>query len=271
MILEGLYKRIELLLQKSAGGEFTTAIGYAQYHQKRIETIDIPMDITAKKVAAIPSWRAAKIALSTFWSGLLCPPSKEASRVIEAFLKADQIYDKLTEEERDGLTSILDKLAVEDSFGDSLLRKIFVEDRDAFMASKLRELSRDYDNVVVVIGEGHVSGVIKALPTRVQISEAAHRVQYLLTDPPNPYIGQVMIGSVIVSVITALFATVNLHKIAKKRLPLGRFYVPASLLAWGVYRVQSGREAKEWVESKIKKEILGESTKNMKQRVAAIE
>lgn len=43
------------------------------------------------------------------------------------------------------------------------LKKTIVDQRDSFMASKIRELGLTYMNMICIVGEGHINGIVNAI------------------------------------------------------------------------------------------------------------
>lgn len=44
------------------------------------------------------------------------------------------------------------------------LKRSIVDQRDQYMAARLKEICIKYENIVCIVGEGHINGIIRALP-----------------------------------------------------------------------------------------------------------
>ena len=44
-----------------------------------------------------------------------------------------------------------------------ILKKVLIDERNNYMANRIRELSKKYENIVAIVGDGHIEGMKKIL------------------------------------------------------------------------------------------------------------
>ena len=44
-----------------------------------------------------------------------------------------------------------------------ILKKVLIDERNTYMANRIRELSKKYENIVAIVGDGHIEGMKKIL------------------------------------------------------------------------------------------------------------
>ncbi len=141
-VLSFLQRRLGEEVGVKPGEEMLTAISVAKEEQSHVALIDRDIKITMSRALG-------KMGLF------------EKFRVIkEMFLTFTVSGDEL-EEEIDKLKSDDNLFDVLESFKDISpnLYETLVIERDAFMAKRILELSRIYENIVVVVGAGHKKGI----------------------------------------------------------------------------------------------------------------
>lgn len=127
-----------------AGEEMITTIDYAQSHQLPLAFIDMNAQRLFSKMFKKMTLRE-KIRL--FFSGFA------------GFF----VSKKRVEKEIDRLEDNLDKYMEEVSKKFPTIKKVLVDERNMYMVEQLASANRQYENVIAVVGDGHISGITKLL------------------------------------------------------------------------------------------------------------
>ena len=146
------------------GAEMRTAVHVAEENKLPLLLIDRDIAITLKRTYRnIPWWQ--RISLFT---GLLA-----------SLITTEQVTEEEIEHLKDGdiLESALSQFAEENKN----LFKPLIEERDEFMVAKLRSdlEGKTYQNVLIVVGAGHVNGMTRRLK---QESPSAEQVTHLISE-----------------------------------------------------------------------------------------
>ncbi|MBW6462052.1 MAG: TraB/GumN family protein [DPANN group archaeon] len=163
MKLPIVQKIIMLLLQKMQetlsketgilpGQEMLDAVRHAKKADSRVALIDQRIDITINKLMRAMGLKEKVKLISYMVLGLL---GIGASKVIPAKEGID--LNKIPESEFIDMAMVY----MESSFPS--IYKVLVEDRNWFMAHNLMKLSAEFENIVVVVGAGHVKGMRELL------------------------------------------------------------------------------------------------------------
>ncbi|MEW5761250.1 MAG: TraB/GumN family protein [Candidatus Thermoplasmatota archaeon] len=147
-----IYRLLALFQQKIAekygakvGGEMLSAVETARKINAEVAFIDMDASAVLKKLLESMSLvEKIKFIFASFFS---------------LFVKEEKVEKEIKRFEEDEEGYIRE-------FGEQFptVMNILVDERDEYMSSRLIELSKKYENIVAVIGDGHVGGVSKRLP-----------------------------------------------------------------------------------------------------------
>lgn len=143
------------LFQKWVARKYSTDVG-----REMIAAVDSARELGAD-VAFIDM--DASVVFQRFWAGM---SFKERVKMVFALISSFFVRKKSVEREIRRFEE--DNEAYLDAFGEEFpsIRKVLIDDRDAHMARAIQELSQTHENLVAVIGDGHVEGVRKLLADR---------------------------------------------------------------------------------------------------------
>jgi len=144
LMLSSYQRRLGLQLGVTPGSELLEAAKAAEDQGIPIELCDRDVRITLRRAwAAVPWWRKA-VLLATIGASAFDTPelSEEELRRIR---------------QRDVLSELMREL------GEAMpaLKRVLIDERDSFLAERIRRVTGD--RVVAVVGAGHVEGMLKAL------------------------------------------------------------------------------------------------------------
>ena len=141
--LKLLYK-VERFIAKKLGEEIgvdmISAYNVAKELHMEVSLIDIPISITIRRLASIPTIEKLKLLIETFLMPFT-PISKSSS--IESFLSEDTVL------------SLVKKFKKRYP----MLYKILVEDRDRYLFNRILELEHTYGNVIAFVGAMHAINI----------------------------------------------------------------------------------------------------------------
>ena len=144
LTLSSYQRRLGLQLGVTPGSELLEAARAAEELQIPIELCDRDVRITLRRAWAAVSWWRKAMLLTTIAASAFDTPelSEEELRRIR---------------QRDVLSELMREL------GDAMpaLKKVLIDERDAFLAEKIRRVSGN--RIVAVVGAGHVEGMLAAL------------------------------------------------------------------------------------------------------------
>ena len=144
LTLSSYQRRLGLQLGVTPGSELLEAARAAEELQIPIELCDRDVRITLRRAWAAVSWWRKAMLLATIAASAFDTPelSEEELRRIR---------------QRDVLSELMREL------GDAMpaLKKVLIDERDAFLAEKIRRVSGN--RIVAVVGAGHVEGMLAAL------------------------------------------------------------------------------------------------------------
>jgi len=136
----------------TAGEEMITAINYAGSHQLPVEFIDMNAQVLFTKMLR----------------------SMKFSEKIKLFLTGIGgffISKGRVEKELDKFEDDLDKYIAEIGEKFPTIKKILIDDRNEFMAQRLVDASQRFENVLALVGDGHISGITKLLKDKDAVFE----------------------------------------------------------------------------------------------------
>lgn len=140
-------KIIATKFETEPGTEMIAAIEVARELNAKIEYIDIDAVTVAERIWREMSFVERAKLISGLFFGIFLT-RKNVEKHINEFMTAE--------------TEIID------AFGREFptLKKILIEDRNDYMAWRISLVSKEYTNIVCVVGEGHIDGISKKLSSR---------------------------------------------------------------------------------------------------------
>lgn len=146
-----MYRAMSILQKKIAddfgvqvGSEMLTAIETAKELGAGVAFIDLPADVTFKKMMGAMSIKEKIYFVAGMVAGLFT--SKErVEKEMKRYEKNEADYMDILEKNMPSISRVL------------------IDERNIYMAENLKELDRRFDSVVAVVGDGHVSGLLKEL------------------------------------------------------------------------------------------------------------
>jgi pheromone shutdown-related protein TraB len=152
-ILGSYQKKIARKLKTTAGGEMLAAIKTAKIIDSKILLLDRNINITLKKLLNNINF---KDKLKLLFGGLfLNKKEKEILSKINLNNLLNEVEeDKDNSETINNIMKILSKKF-------NKIKKILIDERDEFMAYNI--LQTPYEKIVIIVGAGHVEGIIKNL------------------------------------------------------------------------------------------------------------
>jgi pheromone shutdown protein TraB len=128
----------------SAGDEMLMAINYAQSHQIPLEFIDM----NAQKL---------------FSRMLKSMPLSEKLRMFVSGIGGVFISKKRVEKELEKIEGNFDTYIEQIGEKFPTIKRVLIDERNAYMTQKLAILTEEHDKVIAVIGDGHIPGVSRLL------------------------------------------------------------------------------------------------------------
>jgi pheromone shutdown protein TraB len=128
----------------TVGNEMLAAEEYASTNNLPIELIDIDAQEILLKM-----WREMKLTekIKLF-----------ISSIVGIFISKKKIEDEL-ERLQNNYYEYIEEIGKKFP----TIKKILIDDRNRHMANRLIELSKNYDNIVAIVGDGHIEGLSKIL------------------------------------------------------------------------------------------------------------
>lgn len=128
----------------TAGDEMITAIKYAEEHDIPFSMIDMDAQLLFTRMLKSMSI-LEKIRL--IFSGLLS--------LLIGKKQVEKELDYIEENFNDFLQEVNKKYPT--------IKKVLIDERNEFMAKKLIELSKEYQDIIAIVGEGHIPGISSIL------------------------------------------------------------------------------------------------------------
>ncbi len=146
-LLANFQNRMAGEYQNEPGSEMLTAIEVADEIGARAEFIDMDaMSLWSNLRHSMPFREKVKLLFSGF--ATIFTSKKTVERELENFQDHEEEYMELLGEEYPSM------------------KKALVDDRNTYMAMKIREMTKFYRNVLVIVGDAHVSGIVRILGGR---------------------------------------------------------------------------------------------------------
>lgn len=180
-IILSIYQRQMGLEQEKPGTDMMAAIEAAEDKDVRVEMVDRDINETMRR---------AREELSM----------KEKLKLVYSVLAAEEEIEPEELENGDIIDMLVEELAREYPS----LSRVFLDERNEFMAEKL--LENDFDNAVLVVGAAHLEGVSQRIENRdIKLPEPAKRF-------PWGKVFQYGLPAVILGSLTATFALVGVDQ-----------------------------------------------------------
>jgi len=137
---EGLAKEYGV----QAGQEMLTTINYAQTHQKPIAFIDMNAQVLFSKMLKNMTIR-------------------EKIRIMFSGFGGIFVSKKRVEKELDKIQKNFDYYMIEIGKKFPTIKKTLIDERNEYMANQLKNADEKYEQIIAVVGDGHVPGLTKLL------------------------------------------------------------------------------------------------------------
>jgi len=135
-----------------AGDEMLTGIQFAHEHQKAISFIDVPADkMFSRMINEMKLTEKLRLLISAFGS---------------IFVSKKQV-DKEIDKIETNLERYLDQVG--DKF--PTIKRVLLDERNQYMVDQLLNAQNNYDNVVAIVGDGHIPGLNSLLKQQDQSVE----------------------------------------------------------------------------------------------------
>ena len=214
LVLASYQKRLAAELDIKPGLEMLTAISSGKEIDAKVLPIDRDIRVTLKRAWAKTSlWSFGKIVCSLI-DGMFTQRQVSAAEI-----------EKL--KEHDALTAVLSELS------DELpqLKTALVDERDVYMAAKIKEIQEE--RIVVVVGAGHVPGILKLI-------NGSPNAEELNIVPPPSKAFLALTYSVPVSVLLLIgYAFVNVGSVAGMKMTIAWILAHGVLSALGALIVMA--------------------------------
>jgi len=151
MILFAFQKRIGLSLDFSPGQEMITAIKLAEKNKKNIVLADRDINITLKRAWILSSFKDKIKILEVLLESLFSSKDDNLQKKdILELMKGQDLYNEAL--------SLFAKSLPE-------VKRVFIDERDAFLAKKISEAPGK--KILAVVGKGHQKGILKQIKKRL--------------------------------------------------------------------------------------------------------
>ncbi len=184
MALSSYQKRLGEQIGVSPGDEIMSAAELAEEKGIPLSFVDREIQVTFKR-----AWR-----LSGGWNKIKLISSLLSAVFFDEEISSEEI-EKL--KETDILQSMLDEIAKELP----TIKRVLIDERDEYLASKIYEAKGD--NIVAVVGAGHVPGLIAHLE-KLEKKEASSSVEEISYVPPPSKIGKIFPWLILLAILTII-------------------------------------------------------------------
>ena len=152
VLLQSFYRRLGKQLEVEPGAEMMAGIACAEETGARLELIDRRIDITLKRIwRDLNLWRRMKLFMGL--AGALFTSDEISAEDVEALKQQDQLEAMMGE---------MGKAFPE-------IRKRLIDERDVYLAQKLRQTPGE--RIMAVVGAGHVPGMVAAMREERSLDE----------------------------------------------------------------------------------------------------
>jgi len=127
-----------------AGQEMLTTINYAKNHQKPVAFIDMNAQVLFSKMLKNMTFR-------------------EKIRILFSAIGGIFVSKKIVEKELDKIQDDFDYYMKEIGKKFPTIKKTLIDERNEYMAKQLKTADEQYEQVIAVVGDGHIPGIAKLL------------------------------------------------------------------------------------------------------------
>ena len=184
MALSSYQKRLGDQIGVSPGNEIMSAAELANEKGIPLSFVDREIQVTFKR-----AWR-----LSGGWNKIKLISSLLSAVFFDEEISSEEI-EKL--KETDILQSMLDEIAKELP----TIKRVLIDERDEYLASKIYEAKGE--NIVAVVGAGHVPGLIAHLE-KLDKKEVSSNVEEISYVPPASKIGKIFPWLILLAILTII-------------------------------------------------------------------
>lgn len=185
LALASYQRRLAEQLGIEPGAELKHAVAAARERDLKVELIDREVGLTFRRASA-----------SLGFFGKL----KLASGLVAGLLSSEQMDEAEIEKLKEG--DILESTFGEFAQSSPALYESVISERDRYMAARLRQVPAGSQEVLAVVGAGHLAGLARHL---AEDTDAPGEIRARLEDAPPPR-GMRWIGTVITLLILAMIA-----------------------------------------------------------------
>ncbi|KQC03352.1 MAG: conjugal transfer protein TraB [Methanoculleus sp. SDB] len=200
-LLAYLQRRIGMDVGVEPGAEMLVAIEEAEGREIPVALVDRDIRITLMRF-----WRTMSL-----WEKVKMGAALAAS--IAGFGQEEINVDTLTEQ--DVITAALEEFRKYSPHG----ARALIDERDAYLAHQLRQLSHRYDRVLGIVGAGHVRGIVRYLENPASIPPITK-----LTEEPAVLPWAKIIGIGVVLLFASLLVTIAFSGVGIEVLLLALLY-----------------------------------------------
>lgn len=184
LALGAYQQRLAEQLDIEAGAEFKAAVRLAKEENLSLVLIDRDIGTSLKRLSRKMPWWKRFFVLSALFAGLIT-------------------RQRITKEEVEALKhgDALERLLDESEPGGHQVKEILVDERDQYMAAKIADYVRERSpqRALVVIGMGHLAGMIKIL--RHGIAHPQKKMMELVQVPPAGVLPKVLPWVVVIAIL----------------------------------------------------------------------
>lgn len=127
-----------------AGQEMLTTINYAKNHQKPVAFIDMNAQVLFSKMLKNMTFR-------------------EKIRILFSAIGGIFVSKKIVEKELDKIQDDFEYYMKEIGKKFPTIKKTLIDERNEYMAKQLKTADEQYEQVIAVVGDGHIPGIAKLL------------------------------------------------------------------------------------------------------------
>lgn len=182
LVMASLQRRMGEKLDVKPGDEMRAAIEEADAAGTRIALVDRPVQITLQRAwKSLGTWEKTKFLCSSLYS----------------ILSVEDIDEEEIEKlkEKDMLTSAVEEIAKQAP----TIKRVLIDERDSYMASKIAHLQGK--KVLAVVGAGHMNGIIEQIKHPMEDVRALEKVP----EKKNGFLGWILPLSVLSMVVAGFF------------------------------------------------------------------
>jgi len=156
-VLKNLQQSLGRMVGVSPGSEMLEAVRLGQENGIHVEFIDRDIGETFLRIKGVPAREKVKLLTFVLRALLLGAPKSIQLEGGETAFSPEMDLSRVPPEKL--VDQAIELLRKEFPW----LYRILIEDRNQYMAHRIRELSNRFQNIVVVVGAGHAKGILEML------------------------------------------------------------------------------------------------------------